>query len=152
MPLSKYIELAIATAFCKQVAWDAQLFTRRAAFKDIPETIAITSPDNGNSGSTLRPDCTQVGADSLPELTWTCPRQVTSRNISWGFRMLMHHCRNLLFTSCFRLFLERRLPLKPAMSNSLTRRLENRRASSRLEHRNDHAWCSLCRCEATAQP
>lgn len=75
MAILDYLEWALATLFYNKRGHDDQLFTKgpASACKDIPENITITSPDNGPSGSTLKRDCIQLGADSVPELTWDKP-------------------------------------------------------------------------------
>ncbi|KKY27050.1 hypothetical protein UCRPC4_g01275 [Phaeomoniella chlamydospora] len=76
MAITDYIEWALAKALYSSRGHDAGIFTRTPPFKDIPENLTITSPDNGPSGSKLKPEFTQVGPDRFPTLTWIPPSDI----------------------------------------------------------------------------
>lgn len=74
MGILDYVEYCLSWLFFNFKGRDAKVFTKGPAFADFPKpTIEVTSPDCGPSGSDMKPEYTQVGADRFPELHWSNP-------------------------------------------------------------------------------
>lgn len=64
------IEAYLGKLFYSQRGRDSQLFTRDEIFNNIEPSIPITSPDVGQSGSTMEKRYTQDAASDFPALSW----------------------------------------------------------------------------------
>ncbi|MCJ1389779.1 hypothetical protein MMC18_002636 [Xylographa bjoerkii] len=74
MAILDYVEVSLSWLLASQKGRHPKLFTKGPAFVDFPEpTFVVDSPDCGPSGSYMKPEFTQIGADRFPELTWTAP-------------------------------------------------------------------------------
>lgn len=69
----RYIEYGIGSLLHSVKGHDDKLFTKTPAFKDLPPTITIESPDVGPSNSHLQHIHSHFGEDRFPELSWSLP-------------------------------------------------------------------------------
>ena len=82
MGILEYIEYGLSWLFINFKGRDAKLFTKGPAFTDFPSpTIELTSPDCGPSGSSLKPEYTQLGTERFPELKWPAPSSSSSAEV-----------------------------------------------------------------------
>ena len=75
MGVPAFVEYALGKLTSNIKAHDAKLFTKGAAFADLPQpTLELSCPECGPSGSMMKLHHTQVGdksKDRFPELTWS---------------------------------------------------------------------------------
>jgi len=72
MGILDYVEATASKLLYSVRGHDDQVFTKSPAFKDIPTpNITVTSPECGPSGSNLKIEHTQFGAERFPHLEWT---------------------------------------------------------------------------------
>ncbi|KAH8203354.1 hypothetical protein TruAng_002449 [Truncatella angustata] len=84
MPVTDYIEVTISWLFSNFRGRDDGLFITNPAFKSCSKpTIAITSPDCGETNAQLGLDYTHDGAGKFPELSWQVPGDLKDEVQEW---------------------------------------------------------------------
>ncbi len=82
--MTAVLEVTFAWLFKSAKGRDAKSFYKGPAFGDLEEpTLAITSPDCGETGATLAKDYTADGSGKFPVLEWSAPSDVAPRVKEW---------------------------------------------------------------------
>jgi phosphatidylethanolamine-binding protein (PEBP) family uncharacterized protein len=78
------LEVTVSWLFANAKGRDAKSFyTRPALTSFTDQTITVTSPDCGTSGSKLDVDYTQDGVGKFPALQWSAPSEIASEVKEW---------------------------------------------------------------------
>ncbi|KAJ2969097.1 hypothetical protein NUW58_g10068 [Xylaria curta] len=78
------LEVTLSWLFANAKGRDAKSFFTRPALANFPEqSITVTSPDCGASGSKLQVDYTQDGTGRFPALQWSAPIEVAAQVKEW---------------------------------------------------------------------
>ncbi|KAI1327892.1 PEBP-like protein [Xylariaceae sp. FL0255] len=78
------IEVTLSWIFANAKGHDAKSFYTRPALAGFKEqTITVTSPDCGESGSKFSIDYTHDGTGRFPALEWKAPSEITSQVKQW---------------------------------------------------------------------
>ncbi|KAI0195330.1 phosphatidylethanolamine-binding protein [Xylaria flabelliformis] len=78
------LEVTLSWLFANAKGRDAKSFFTRPALAGFPEqSITVTSPDCGVSGSRFKVDYTHDGDGKFPALQWSAPPEITSQVKQW---------------------------------------------------------------------